>query len=125
MWYQHFVSVEYEHDSIEHRVGVLSIVGYIFNCRRAKIIRKGRGNDDSLRSLQETTTSGRFSGEESSQYKLSLRGRQEVEGQRARSTSNEATPMIWGCSVDCVLRFYLAGSSVGDIYFYEDKAKRV
>ena len=30
-------------------------------------------------------------------YKLTLRGRQEVEDQRTTSTSNMSTPMIWGC----------------------------
>ena len=33
-------------------------------------------------------------------YKLALRGRQEVEDQRTRSTSNTSTPMIWGRGAD-------------------------
>ena len=32
-------------------------------------------------------------------YKLAPRGRQEVEDQRTRSSSNTSTPMIWGRSV--------------------------
>ncbi|CAB1101457.1 ABC [Ectocarpus sp. CCAP 1310/34] len=33
-------------------------------------------------------------------YKLALRGRQDAENRRTRSTSNQSTPMIWGWSVD-------------------------
>ncbi|CAB1109646.1 unnamed protein product [Ectocarpus sp. CCAP 1310/34] len=33
-------------------------------------------------------------------YKLALRGRQDAENRRTRSTSDQSTPMIWGWSVD-------------------------